>query len=350
MLDEYLPEDIVYSILDRIPKKYLLRFQCVSKHSHRLISDFINSKSRRMILLNEQQPFEVINEHDNAILTVSPPCRIQQYYGDRNRIIGTLNGIVVMINAFDGDIILYYPFTGAVKNIPDTSCHDHSSRNFYAYGFGYGTTADDLKIVMIHGSSNGYGSYSTTNFCDVFSLKTRSWNAISNLNSVYYFDGNYNDSVFVNGYLYWMVHDCRRRGVILALDLKNMIFSEIEFPCAQVKTCYLGTFKGSLCAICLQTNNPKYELWVIKGHGLKKSWSKVCSLTSLLEEKCISTFHRWNMLMCILDEGKIVMDKNGDVIIYDMLNDSHKKVQTLTSRHYGLQAIEYVESCASLSL
>ncbi|GJW85275.1 ribonuclease H-like domain-containing protein [Tanacetum coccineum] len=136
-----------------------------------------------------------------------------------------------------------------------------------------------------------------------------------------------------------MAHECRRRGVILDLDLKNMILLEIELRCGQVKTFYLGTFKGILCAICLQIASPKYELWFINGHGLKKSWSKVCSLTSLLEDKNIMTFYTWIMFMCILDKGNIVMVKNGDVIIYDMLKDSHTKVHTtLKSGHYGFQA------------
>ncbi|GKB36891.1 metallopeptidase, catalytic domain-containing protein [Tanacetum coccineum] len=121
------------------------------------------------------------SEDENAII----PCRIQQ--NRCVRIVRAFNGIVLMVD-MDRDMILYNPFTGAVKNIPDPSSHDHGSSNSYAYGFGYGTTVDDLKIVKIHGSNVGYGAHGTSYICDVISLKTRSWDAISNMNSVYYFE------------------------------------------------------------------------------------------------------------------------------------------------------------------
>ncbi|PWA82931.1 F-box domain-containing protein [Artemisia annua] len=269
---------------------------------------------------------------------VSPPRRIPDH--KHFRLIGSVNGTVLFVTVSHANMILYNPFTGAAKKVPNLPPH-HGSPCRYVYGFGYGATPDDLKIVKIHVASNGCSS---RYYCDVFRLKTRSWNTHSHLISddMCFQHDEYN-GVFVNGFMYWSGYNYIRR-MILALDVKNMIFSEIK-PCAPVSLLHpLGTFKGSLCAICFQTS-PKYELWVMN----EKSWSKVCSLTSLWKDNYIRT--SLNMGMCILDEGKIVMLKDlNEVIIYDMLKDSYKKVKTVMKRRPGLQAVEYMESCVSLSL
>ncbi|KAF5805919.1 putative F-box-like domain superfamily protein [Helianthus annuus] len=126
-----------FNILVRLPKQPILRFRCLSKHWNRLLSDhFMKSRSRRMILLPTR------------------PLHAIDYTND-----GTINGIVLLV--FIDDMILYNPFT----IVPKQSLHpSHSSSN--AYGFCYGTTPDDLKIVRLRVLDH-IDYYR----CDVFSLK-----------------------------------------------------------------------------------------------------------------------------------------------------------------------------------
>lgn len=125
---------------------------------------------------------------------------------------GTVNGIVLLF-IHKGHMILYNPLTRAYKKVPDPPI-DHGPHTHEVYGFGYGTTPDDLKIVII--SSKQRLS------CDVYNLKTKSWNKPLELTRNYVFS-HIAKGVLLNGFLYWNVF-----RLILALDLKEMVFSEIQ--------------------------------------------------------------------------------------------------------------------------
>ncbi|KAI3712333.1 hypothetical protein L1987_70885 [Smallanthus sonchifolius] len=121
---------------------------------------------------------------------------------------------------------------------------------------------------------------------------------------------------FVNGFLYWIA----KRGngsLIVALDVKEMVFSEIELPFSHSLD-ILGTSGGRLHAFDVIYD--EYELWVMDEHGKEKSWSKVLTLNDLAD---------FDRPMSIVDEGKIVLLKimiknQKQVIIYDWLKNSYE--------------------------
>lgn len=354
MADKYVPEEIILKIIAKLPTKPLFRCKCVSKRWNRLISDpnFMKSRSRRMILLT-LNPFHAIDynvpvdDNANSIVKLRSSC-VEGYDVE---VVGAINGIVLLVvfnkNAIRRDMILYNPLTGAVKKVPaDPSSHEYIYYD-WVYGFGYGTTPDDLKIVVIKSEKN-----LDSRSCDVFSFKTKSWSKPLVL------IGNYDfciwrKCVFVDGYLYWSVSVPTENRKILALDLKEMVFSEIQNPPPNLGIFTLATFKGRLCIINFNRNSRYEELWVMNDCGLTASFSKVCQLRSLLKH-LISTCLRVssNPMMCILDDGKIVMVKKNtyEIIIYDMLSDSYKTVTTLPTTTQLVHAIEYVESCVSPSI
>ncbi|GJT14778.1 RNA-directed DNA polymerase, eukaryota [Tanacetum coccineum] len=160
------------------------------------------------------------------------------------------NGIVLLVVDFHSNMILYNPLSEEFNKVPNPPSHDHFSNYDYAFGFGYGTTPDDLKIIKIGRASDEHGSRPF----DIFSFRTWSWNT-NTLMIDYYFDYQYN-----------------------------------ELPPAKLGVFPLGTLKGNLCAIfCSKTSDIKKELWVMKEHGVWESWSKVSTLTSLLRDNCLWT-------------------------------------------------------------
>ncbi|PWA60036.1 restriction endonuclease, type II-like superfamily protein [Artemisia annua] len=345
MADKYVPEEIILQIIAKLPAKPLFRFGCVSKHWNRLISDpnFMKSRSRRMILLT-LNPFHAIDynvpvdDNANSIVKLRSSCT----EGNVVEVVGAINGIVLLVvfnyNAIRRDMILYNPLTGAVKTVPaDPSSHDYIHYD-WVYGFGYGTTPDDLKIVIIKSEKNLY-----SRSCDVFSFKTKSWSKPLVLIGNYDFC-SWLKCVFADGYLYWSVSVPIENRKILALDVKEMVFSEIQNLPPNLGIFTLGTFEGRLCIINFDRNSGYEELWVMNDRGLTASFSKVCQLRSLLEHLmstcgAVST----NPMMCILDDGKIVMVKQTyEIIIYNMLSDSYKTVTTLPTTTHYLMANKYV--------
>ncbi|GJY69271.1 hypothetical protein Tco_0472253 [Tanacetum coccineum] len=75
-------------------------------------------------------------------------------------------------------MILYNPFTGAFKLVPDLLCDDLVYCSDHIYGFDHGATVDDLKIVRI--DKRAY--YENHDTFHVFSFRTNSWSRSRNYN------------------------------------------------------------------------------------------------------------------------------------------------------------------------
>ncbi|PWA58284.1 F-box domain-containing protein [Artemisia annua] len=334
-----LPEEIIHSIFLRVPTETLLRLKCLSKYWNRVISDpkFMKSRSRRMIL----PPVLPLHAIDNSIQgndmchsMVKLHCPFLNLFDEVEYIVGTFNGIVLLVIRKENrlnEMILYNPVSTAFKVVP----HPQGSHftNHYVYGFGYGTTLDDLKIVRI--AVSGIHSY------DIFSLKNESWSSRSKLIGKYHF--YHYSGTFVNGFLYWVAGKESHWPLIVALDIKEKVFSEILIP-SGCKWRRLGTFNGRLCMICIQAND--VELWVMNEHGFGKSWLRKCSSDR-------ASLGGYDNLVCVLDDGKLLClnYKSQKLIVFDMFKESYKEVNTLIS--FGelgkLGGIEYVESLASPS-
>ncbi|KAJ0584666.1 putative F-box domain, galactose oxidase/kelch, beta-propeller, F-box associated interaction [Helianthus annuus] len=362
----YLPEDIVHLIFLRLPRKPLFRLKCLSKHWNRLISEhFIKLRSRRMMFL-PSLPFHAIDNTATSedmtpskMIKLSSPSINTGSYKEVT-IVGSFNGIVLLVleylntividpnSPYGHHMILYNPLSGEFNTVPRGG--SYKSYNYYVYGFGYGTAADDLKIIRLKYLRFG-SNYESKSF-EVFSLKTWSWSRPSKLTDDSCFCDSYSSGIFANGFLYW--NATRNSGsplyLIVTLNIKTMEFSRIEIP-DRYWMHRLGTYKGRLCMICSQNNVEGYELRVMNKPWLCSSelWSTVCSFpSSLLHIDFASDLGT----LCILDDGRLLTLKScNQLIIYDMLKDSYMEVDNLTSfiRVGKLQSVEYIQSSISPS-
>ncbi|GJR92256.1 F-box domain containing protein [Tanacetum coccineum] len=213
--------------------------------------------------------------------------------------LGTFNGIAVLVfKAYCvGDkstyirTILYNPFTSAYKLVPDPHCECYNTNHIY--GFGYGSTPDDLKIVRFSGRKPLHHESCRT--FDVFSFKSNSWNrSMNEIRGVRYT----NDvGTFLNGYLHWIVYK-RNQLMIMALNVDNMALSDIRLPHYNYNKGRLGTLHGCLCIADIY--GPQLVVWVMKEQGV---WSNLdFTLTSLHANSFTDFF-----IVSILDNGGILM-------------------------------------------
>nr|XP_043612082.1 F-box protein CPR1-like [Erigeron canadensis] len=321
-----LPDDILDNILARLPTKPLIRCRCVSKHWNHLIRDpnFIKSiRARRMIILVTS------NKHLNLVdANVYPEVRV----------VGTINGIVVLQyyggvratlpHTCAGDLMLFNPFTRKYLKLPRSEGQyciqpPFSFRGGFphnitsAYGFGYGSSANDLKIVRfkeynLDCHNNGCGG----DVCEIFSLEEFMWSKPRDMNIKHI---RFEETVgtFVNGFLYWI----QSGNKLVALDVAKIVVSEIHLPS---QTSYdesqsrllleahsgpdesrrrLGTIHGRLCLLT-RTNydDADVKFWVMNENH---SWCSVTLACTLVLQDVGWAYHQHHMI-CILDNGRIL--------------------------------------------
>ncbi|PWA94913.1 ubiquitin fusion degradation protein UFD1 [Artemisia annua] len=267
------------------------------------------------------------------------------------RVIGTFSGIVVLVvnnrknvegmpKKLTSRIILYNPLTHESEILPDPYSPFYED-NIHKYGFGYGATKDDLKIVRFRGLTEPDNNW---NICDVFNLKERSWST----SEILIKDANFwGDDVgtFLNGSLYWFA-----LNKIVALNVNEMVISEIHLPFKGIKAgTHLGTLHGCLWMIT-KTDRPfRFNMWVMKTEqGVKISWSESRSLILHLEYKYCGF-----LILNLMDDGRILMmGGNNELIICDTSKDTYKVLSGGLSNadSINLNAIEYEESLLSPSI
>ncbi|GJX10286.1 F-box domain containing protein [Tanacetum coccineum] len=343
---------ICRNILIRLPTKSLHRFKCVSKHWNRLTNDplLMKLRSRRMILL----PFPFSRLHalddnvptddmDNSMVKLCFPY-YDNFMDKVLTLVGTFNGIVLMVmvvkdkrimkGVYDTRMILYNPFTSESKVVRDP--YSPCLKRNHTYGFGYGATPDDLKIVRFRDCD-----------LDVFILKTNSWSTSKNFIP----EANFRNEVgtFLNGFLYWI--DYKEKMTILALDVNKVVIWRTQLPIwgsdSTSTLPRLGTLRGCLCTI-KERDDSVFDVWVLEKQGVKKLWSKICSFSIGLQGNYVNKYKAIN----ILDDGRILMaNDSNQLIIFDTSKHSYKmvsNVETFQSLR-TLRGIEYTESLVSPS-
>ena len=150
------------NILTYLPVKSLLRFKCVCKLWHSLISDpkfvkshlktarEVNSNKCQRLLLSTRTPqsvdFEAASEgdEDNAVQELEYPdvirCSPTFFIG----IMGSCDGLICLFVDY-AKLVLWNPSTRDYKELPKPSC-DHSF-DFFA-GIGYDSSNADYKFVI----------------------------------------------------------------------------------------------------------------------------------------------------------------------------------------------------------
>ncbi|XP_071700477.1 F-box/kelch-repeat protein At3g06240-like [Rutidosis leptorrhynchoides] len=337
MASGFLPDEIVVNILARLTAKPLVWFRCVSKYWHSMLMDpyFMNLRSRKTIIF--PLPDKTLHFIDDDYTTFSSfkpcsPCVNAE-------VIGSLNGLVLLMNNVNA-FILYNPFIGESCELPfppppNNDCNINKCR--YGYGFAYGASPDDLKVVRIS---------ALTHICDVFDFKSKSWSSriitISNDFRLVYQMGT-----FVNGFLYWPVQSDSK---LIALSVKDMVFTEMTIPDTSFRE-RLGTINGHICYL-EKVSFRQFKLWVKKEcNHLDGPW--VNPYLFKFDPNLTDNFYSLYQTLNILDDGRIFMVNNSmQLIIFDISSSSYKVLEIPSSDDhlssiFNMRCVEYVETLIS---
>ncbi|KAJ4843578.1 hypothetical protein Tsubulata_046989 [Turnera subulata] len=309
-----LPLDIVEELLAMLPTKSINRFMSVSKSWFSLLvsADFQKFRCKytppppETILAGVPK---LLRNHNSAHLrsasdgfklssycNIETPTResypIQKFYVNNFRhgpFLGSCNGLVclehqvpVINNLWKPEIVVWNPFTGLYRKLPDHVSSSSALISYNAYGFGYVSASDDYKVFLATGA----------NRVDCFSLKAGSWREVEVGNPdrnkyLQYLKGG-SMGLFSNGTLHWESKNEEDGSArIVAFDLGKEKFYDVPLPSHHqlsphnygYKYYSLGVVGEYLCVSFFATDHqrPANIVLVMKEYCNAASWAHFVS-------------------------------------------------------------------------
>lgn len=357
-------DDIIIEILSRLPVKSLLRFRCVCKSWHTLISDSqlvrkhlrravrgVNANSCKLLISNsplysiDYEELEDVNSFV-AIRELHLPVPLVL---DRMRIVGSCNGLICL-HENKGDFFLWNPCTRDTLKLPGVT-YFPSSPMFY--GFGYDSTIEDYKVIVGGTSSSESGLLTTT--IALFTLKSGSWRTVQDLNYVK-LNGQ---GCLLNEALHWVEFEWRLEASfyvlssrIISFDLAGEKFQEmvpLSSNLSDQKYISIRIGTTTNCLFVYMFNHRNFSdiaitIWVMKEYGVKESWTKIIDIPSKPSRPLEGVF--FLNLICIFESGEVCMSCAGGLVSYNPKENTFRSV--LSSPVIWLpEAIMYVETLVS---
>ncbi|KAL6123503.1 hypothetical protein ACLB2K_076025 [Fragaria x ananassa] len=326
-----LDNDVIVSILSKLPVKSLLRFRCVCKSWRALISDpsfarmHMSSKSSKLLLgtsplrsVDYEPLFKHIGGHVERTRELDYPVMIPT---SSSKFFGSFNGLICLSLDYD-NIILWNSCTGDSKLLPKPATFFHNNNESSFYGFGYDSTTKDYKVVG--GSSN----HNTVEGC------------------------------LLNEALHWVHVDLGSNGSdsitglqIVSFDLAEetlqvMVPFPHPLPVNQYYIPGIGTMANCLTLYTISRHNG-VSIWVMKEYGVKESWIEVIRIPlEVLPTKVVELKVGLHCEECIKKILKAIK-KIEDIETYDVDTQLNKVIVTgNVTTEQVIRALEKIKKTA----
>jgi F-box interacting protein len=302
-MSDYLPDEVVVDILQRLPVKSLLRFRLICRSWNSLITTpaFIDSHLNRSIENNDSNnlphPLLIVRycpENPNAEHyklfrddEAFEECTELEFPIKSRRInhfllIGSENGLICFLE--QERYILWNPSIRKVVTLPKP-CITRKTHGscWLRQAFGFDPRTNDYKVVRI-----AYSAFADKVMVEVYSFSTGSWRITSNsVPSLDYVHDTY--WLVPKACLKGSVHfagSTRGNKAVFSFDLRDEVFREMILPDKigdrrlETDTCVFCVFRDSLALLCYyEHERKKYcSIWVMKEYGLVDSWVKLFTI------------------------------------------------------------------------
>ncbi|KAK7412628.1 hypothetical protein VNO78_04135 [Psophocarpus tetragonolobus] len=345
-----LPFDLIEQILERLPVKFLLQFQCVCKSWKSLISDpqFAAKHLRRspsptcliLSFVNLTRHF-VLRSYTLSHVFNAPAVTATHLcypFNNRNRfdlIVGSCHGILCY--AVDQRLtLLWNPSTRKFNHLPPLD-NQRSTGSFTIYGFGYDHFAHCYKVVAVF-CYQCNGRYATQ--VKVLSLGTDlSWRRIQDFPSALPFDES---GKFVSGTINWSSSNDLGSSVIVSLDLQKESYEEVLQPDYGVAVVFwtLGVLRDCLCVLC--HGDTFLDVWLMKDYGNKESWTKLFRVPYT----GTSDSFPYTKAICISEDDQVLLEFQSELAVYNPRNGTFK-IPEIQDMNKCMTPEIYVESLIS---
>ena len=304
-MSDYLPDEVLLEILQRLSVKSLIQLRCVSKSWNSLItsSALINSHLARSLSLPSKSNNLIVRyridrpyvEHyklihdDNASFDQIQQLEIPVKCLHINHfiLIGSINGL---FSLYELDrFILWNPSIGKSITLPKPCIKTHDFGICYP-AFGFDPRTNDYKVVRIVVQCVLMYKGPKQTLAEIYSLNEGSWR-ITSAGASYPLGINFNywrrPAASLNGAVHFAanVKGSAFSPLVLSFDLGDEVFHMIPVPESTFKEdddVHTTVIGGSLTLLChdpaMHTFNKHCSIWMMKEYGIVDSWTKLCTV------------------------------------------------------------------------
>ncbi|PWA90183.1 F-box associated domain, type 1 [Artemisia annua] len=350
---EDFPENIIADILSRLPVKKIIHCKSVCKNWRMLISDsyFVNlhlSRSPANVMIRHElgdssdfdsdseledwdEPgalkwLEIKGEQDDTHLHHDIIMNIDlndvPVFQDSNvLIVGSVNGLICLwqygpIPEYDNTSICN-PITKEYVILPRQKYYRLAPASArIVYGFGIGLQTKEYKVIRTF-QANIPAEFTSSRphilEAEIYTLGTGQWRHLGHV--PYWFSGS-PGGFFLNGCVHWVVLDRDSPEKLCSFDFDNDTFQLFPSPpsdelVGDIRCQTSGILHGFLSLT--DTSLYKFNIWVMKDYGIKKSWHKeVVIMESIIPWPTRERVY----LLEALEDGTILMSFNDKLFVY----------------------------------
>ncbi|KAF9604188.1 hypothetical protein IFM89_003934 [Coptis chinensis] len=353
-MSNVLPHEIYFEIFSRLEVRSLLRLKQVCKLWCNLIRDpiFVNIHMNRA---KENENYGnlkyIYRRKDSSLFSFSSDDNVDRWrwmehpFGSSSkeiRVCYSCNGLLCLTcNDKNKTICLWNPVTRDHKVLPSPPTEDppisFSSRPHLEYGFGYCRSTNDYEVVRVV----SYCDYNTVHFsvAYVYSLAKDSWRKTQDGPCITGITGDGASGVLLNDSLHWIESHCSWNPRVVAFDIGGKEFRTVAPPdykdSSFLKIAELG---GMLGLLRYDRSKESYlEGWVMKGYGLRESWTKLVIVKQRIAYSKLCNFLPKNSL------SKVSIDNHYEVL-YHANSGTMFYLEVTTSMGVCIEPRTYIES------
>jgi F-box interacting protein len=294
------PQDLITSILFRLPVESLLRFRCVSKPWLALIKEphftnmRIDTKRRQIFETGERKGDDWVREYYLANASnengFGEPVKIIPRFNPSENpnhasILGCCCNGLACIYKTRFEIAIWNPSIRKHKKIPfepldDNHKHllnldDPADTDKFSFGFGYDPVNKDFKVLRIVEFRKS-SSTPVAVEVKIYSLKANSWKRVEDQWPFKERFESFHQPAFTNGALHWLADGpTGQNTILLTFDLTTEKFG---VQTLSLKTLRISEFQavGGSLSVCAYNEVGELEIWV--KYGVESSWNRLCKV------------------------------------------------------------------------
>ncbi|PNX79097.1 F-box protein [Trifolium pratense] len=360
--NDYICDDIAFSILSKLPVKSVKRFSCASKSWSLLFENlnFLNKFRNNLV----SKPIPLYDDDDACLLfkqiapQTTPETKLSLGLGEEAIILNldlpsifnvnyanpdidilgsAINGIICLYDYDDHtNVILCNPYTQEIKFVPYTPTKfqlPDDTGAFFLHGFGYDHVHDDFKVIMYVDCDLLYNEYweddTPDSFWEVYSLKSNAWRRLNVDNIPVLNDTPVGLEVYLDGICHWLGTKDEETYHVVSFNLSNEVFFTTPID-EYVPYCFkLAVLNGSLAMITMNDKTMSFSISILGEIGVKESRTTIFNVGPL----SFSIKH----IIAAGKKGNIYFSKerSGKIACFDLTSGMIEEI--------GLEGTSYID-------
>nr|XP_012567567.1 putative F-box protein At3g16210 [Cicer arietinum] len=366
-VSNHIHDDVVLSILSKLPLKSLKRFTCVCKSwihlfenpyfitmfCNNLISRYHSFYDDTCLLLKHTFPgeddctmFLLSGERFDSKLKLDWPHPFQENSTNIEILGSGINGILCLYKVNHTPIVLWNPATEEFKAIPPNPVEDlcNFTTLVTLHGFGYDYIRDDYKVIRSVDfiSTLTHSEHDTTMrpqpLWEIYSVRMNCWMKL-NVDMPPRYVSNAGGDVYMNGACHWWGVTNNEMHLV-SFDLSNEFFLTTPLPAYAYDSFewvekHLVVLNMSIAMISNYATTASFHISVLGEFGVKESWTKLFIIGPL---PCLE--HP----IGVGKRGDIFFNKDdNELVCFDLSNGKIEKIG-IKGRLFCCQMVIYKKS------